>query len=187
MWTIFHCRKSLRNTLVILFSFLLVLACNWTLPDRLPDIIKHDTILTLSVFHAWLLFLLAFCVTLFCAWVSVLKTCYLQQCCVTMHSNSGEGWFFAAGALGDFLLTIAAYWLALTLVPQFFYLFYRMIIPGLPLQWVVKPLEVGLLWRLLQIEQLTILSDLSAGLLLSTLLTALIWSWLLVFSSITTK
>jgi hypothetical protein len=65
-------------------------------------------------------------------------------------------------------------------VPQFFYLFYRVIIPGLPLQWVVKPLGIGQLWQLVHIDQLTILSDLSAGLLLNTLLTALIWSWVLV-------
>ncbi len=75
----------------------------------------------------------------------------------------------------------------MTPVPQFFYLFYRVIIPGLPLQWVVKLFGIGQLWRLVNLDQLTILSDLSAGLLLITLLTALIWSWVLVSPVFTSR
>ena len=185
MWAIGACGDSCRNTLVVLFSFLLVLAWNWTLPGRLPGIIEQDTILTLSVFHGWLLFILAFGVTLCFAWGSMFKTCYLQRHCLRADNSSGKHWFLTA--LVDLLLTIAGCWLAMTLVPQFFYLFYRVIIPALPLQWVVESFGIGRLWQLVHIDKLTILSDLSAGLLLNTLLTALIWSWVLVSPVITSR
>ena len=72
----------------------------------------------------------------------------------------------------------------MTLLPTFFYMSYRVINPELPLQRVVQLIGI---WQLLHIDQPTFLSDLGAGLLRSTLLTALISCWLLESPVITSK
>lgn len=185
MWVIIGGDKGRRDMSVMAASFLLVLAWNWQLPGRLLTIVKNDTILTLSALNGSLLFVLAVGVTLCAAWGAMLKTRYLQRCYLDVNSRVGLFWLLAT--VGDLLLSVVAFWLSLTLAPQLFYLFYRVIIPGLPLQWVVQPMGIGEIWPLLQLHRLTILSDLGAGLLLSTVLIAVVWSWILVSPLFTSR
>ena len=89
-------RDALPATRLLLFSWLVVLSWNWSLLARLPDIIRHDTILMLPATQAWMLFVLALAATVLSGWIAVLKTQHLQRGFVERPSFiawlSGAAW-----------------------------------------------------------------------------------------------
>ncbi|MEM7444185.1 MAG: hypothetical protein AAF414_12745 [Pseudomonadota bacterium] len=91
--------------------------------------------------------------------------------------------FRSHGALGGSIVTVAdlaitatGYAVVYSLVPQLYYAFYRMIIPGLPDQWVVRSwFDVHRVERAILVLHEGRLADLVAGLLFWTLLAMTLW------------
>lgn len=101
---------------------------------------KGDSFYTLSVSGATGLFLLS--ALLFAALLACnhFKTRWLQT--VTARIP------VPAAIMLDSLLTLGFFWIAITLVPQLYYAYYRLIFHNLPTQWVIKHLAATDLWSI---------------------------------------
>lgn len=144
---------------------------------RLPEIIKQDTIVNLSPANAVWLVMISLTLSLCFVFASVLKTRYLT--CAFNRYSPGRSSLWVFFVASDVLFTFITFVVALAAAPQLFYTYYRLIIPGLPFQWVFADVDFKRALDVLAINQAEVLSKLSMGLLLSTLLVTICWSWVL--------
>jgi len=79
-------------------------------------------------------------------------------------------------AAADIVVTAILFTVCYSLLPQLFYQFYRLIIPGLPNQWVVRAwIDLPRLWSALSMASSGRLAELAAGLVFWTLVLTTLW------------
>ena len=104
--------------------------------------------------------------------------------------NKKTSWIFRLGrtydvssvfaCVVDLIVTTLLFVLFYSASPQLYYLYYQLVIPGLPSQWIINPLhDFGLSTERLLIHPVSNYSDLLAVLTFWTLLCSIIWRHLL--------
>jgi len=84
--------------------------------------------------------------------------------CLTVYLQRWQAYPIAVVAPLDILFTVVFYWLILSAAPQLFYVYYWNIIPGLPVQWVLKAfIPLAEFLSLFKLSYTDSLSDHTAG------------------------
>ena len=98
---------------------------------------------------------------------------------IILNIDRAPRFHFGIALIGDFALTSLLFLIWYSLAPQLFYLYYLIVIPGLPVQWVANSFKTQALYGLIKGAAPTSYAELSALLTLSTMLfLALFRQWI---------
>jgi len=156
-------------------GFSLVLLTHFNIWRHLPDTIAADTLWHLSPVGRVLLILIVIVLVCGLSYLCIAKTELLYQRLRHWHRHKGSR--IAILAISDILMTLAIFWLGLSLAPQIFYLLYITLFDYLPLQWIAKFMGLNEFLALLRIEKTDNLRTLVTSVMLQSLLisSTLIW------------
>ena len=164
----------------LLFSggLCLVFIWHWQLWSQLPTILARDTIWQLSPGARVILVALSTCAVVATALCCLVKSIWIER---SFHER---GPFRPARWVGVFFLdlstTFVLLWGAISLAPQLFYTLYVVVIPGLPRQWVAKPVDWATLSEILFLTPTDSMAMLLIGVMMLSILVASIVFWLCV-------
>jgi len=136
---------------------------------------KSDSFYTLNVVQQSGLVLLSVLLIGLVFWLSDIKTRYIQKRLLTRRL------LLAPLCLADILFSLATFILFLSLSLQVYYLYYQLIFPGLPSQWVVD-FEFNL--NLLSMSSPTNFNELLSGLTAWVMVFAILLRYLVKWSTV---
>jgi hypothetical protein len=158
-------------------SLILVVLWHHSLIFKVLLVQTNDSFYSLSVIQrmgliAWSMLLIT---VLF--WISFLKSAKILARQVA-HNKS-----LLIAFVTDLVLTLALFVLLYRLSPQIYYIYYQLVVPGLPVQWVLKPgLDLELLFPKLLLQSTKSYSDLLVGLTFWWLIFCTLWRYILMLT-----
>jgi len=164
------------TSLLFLGGLSLVIGWHWQLWKGLPTALANDTIWHLSPIARVILVALSTCAILATALCCLVKSINFERIIYNRRSFHPCRWLVATFI--DLTTTLALLWGAVSLAPQLFYTLYVVVIPGLPVQWVVKPIDWMTFSEFLVLEPSDPMSSLLIGIMMLSILVASIIFWL---------
>jgi hypothetical protein len=170
-------KASLRTaSLLFTVAVCFVMIWHWLLWTELPIILARDTLWHLSPSARVMLVALSTCAVLATALCCLVKSIWFEQRFCDRSTFRPLRWIGAY--VLDLTTTLVLLWGAITVAPQLFYTLYVSVIPGLPRQWVAKPIDVVTLTEFLRLTPADSMATLLVGVMMLSILVASIFLWL---------